>query len=89
LIPEIRAAKVDVCPFASTNYRLLSRSRFFLALKAKSSRQEKVRVPFSSLLSLNWLFAALALGLVVYGVALRAAIMSGAWFGRERTDARG
>jgi hypothetical protein len=30
--------------------------------------------------SLNWLFAAL-----VYGVALTAAIISGAWFGRDRT----
>ena len=40
--------------------------------------------------SLNWLFAALALGLIVYGVALTAAITSGAWFGRERTiNARG
>jgi len=27
----------------------------------------------------NWLFAALALGLIVYGVALTAAIISGAW----------
>jgi hypothetical protein len=35
--------------------------------------------------SLNWLFAALALGLIVYGVALTAAIVSGAWFGRERS----
>jgi hypothetical protein len=34
--------------------------------------------------SLDWLFAALALGLIVYGVALAAAIKSGAWFGRER-----
>jgi Na+-driven multidrug efflux pump len=33
--------------------------------------------------SLNWLFAALALGLIVYGVALTAAIISGAWFGRD------
>jgi len=33
--------------------------------------------------SLNWLFAALAFGLIVYGVALTAAIRSGAWFGRE------
>ena len=32
--------------------------------------------------SLNWLFAALAAGLVVYGVALTAAIKSGAWFER-------
>jgi len=40
--------------------------------------------------SLNWLFAALALGLIVYGVALTAAITSGAWFGRDRTiNARG
>jgi putative MATE family efflux protein len=38
--------------------------------------------------SLDWLFAALALGLIVYGVALATAITSGAWFGRERTDAR-
>jgi MATE family, multidrug efflux pump len=35
--------------------------------------------------SLNWLFAALALGLIVYGVALTAAITSGAWFDRERS----
>ena len=35
--------------------------------------------------SLDWLFAALALGLIVYGVTLTAAILSGAWFGRERT----
>jgi putative MATE family efflux protein len=34
--------------------------------------------------SLNWLFAAHAFGLIVYGVALTAAIGSGAWFGRER-----
>jgi putative MATE family efflux protein len=34
--------------------------------------------------SLNWLFAALAFGLVVYGVALTAAVKSGAWFGREQ-----
>ena len=40
--------------------------------------------------SLNWLFAALALGLIVYGVTLTSAITSGAWFGRERTiNARG
>jgi len=40
--------------------------------------------------SLNWLFAALAFGLIVYGVALTAAITSGAWFGRERSiNARG
>ena len=30
--------------------------------------------------SLNWLFAALALGLVIYGVVLMAAVRSGAWF---------
>jgi Na+-driven multidrug efflux pump len=30
--------------------------------------------------SLNWMFAALAFGLVVYGVAVAAAIKSGAWF---------
>jgi hypothetical protein len=35
--------------------------------------------------SLNWLFAALAFDLIVYGVALTAAITSGAWFGRDRT----
>ena len=29
--------------------------------------------------SLNWLFVALALGLIVYGVALTAAITAGAW----------
>jgi Na+-driven multidrug efflux pump len=40
--------------------------------------------------SLNWLFAALAFGLVVYGVVLTTAIISGAWFGRQRTiKARG
>jgi hypothetical protein len=33
--------------------------------------------------SLNWLFAALAFGLIVYGVTLTAAITSGAWFNRE------
>jgi Na+-driven multidrug efflux pump len=33
--------------------------------------------------SLNWLFAALALGLIVYGVMLTAAVRSGAWFNRE------
>jgi hypothetical protein len=35
--------------------------------------------------SLNWLFAALAFGLIVYGVVLTAAITSGAWFDRERS----
>ena len=40
--------------------------------------------------SLNWLFAALAFVLILYGVALTAAITSGAWFGRERSiNARG
>ena len=40
--------------------------------------------------SLNWLFAALAFGLIVYGVTLTAAITSGAWFGRQRSvSARG
>src|SRR4030095_9773700 len=34
--------------------------------------------------SLNWLFAALALGLVVYGVTLTAASIVGARVGRER-----
>jgi len=34
--------------------------------------------------SLNWLFAALSLALVVYGVSLVAAIRSGAWFGKDR-----
>jgi hypothetical protein len=42
-----------------------------------------------SLLSLNWLFAALTCGLIVCGVALAAAITSGAWFGPERIAARG
>jgi Na+-driven multidrug efflux pump len=35
--------------------------------------------------SLNWMFAALALGLVVYGVAVAAAIRSGAWFRNSTT----
>jgi hypothetical protein len=30
--------------------------------------------------SLNWLFAALALGLIVYGVGITAAVKSGSWF---------
>ena len=34
--------------------------------------------------SLNWLFAALSLALVVYGVSLVAAIRSGAWFANDR-----
>jgi hypothetical protein len=33
--------------------------------------------------SLNWLFAALAFSLIVYGVALTAAIRSGTWFDRQ------
>jgi MATE family, multidrug efflux pump len=35
--------------------------------------------------SLNWLFAALAFGLIVYGVTLAAAVRSGAWFDREQS----
>jgi putative MATE family efflux protein len=34
--------------------------------------------------SLSWLFAALAAGLVVYGVSLSAAIGSGVWFSRDQ-----
>jgi hypothetical protein len=34
--------------------------------------------------SLLWLFAALALGLIVYGTTLTAAIASGVWFARDR-----
>jgi putative MATE family efflux protein len=37
--------------------------------------------------SLNWMFAALALGLVVYGVAVAAALRSGAWFRNSRAAA--
>jgi MATE family, multidrug efflux pump len=33
--------------------------------------------------SLNWLFAALAVGLIAYGVMLTAAVRSGAWFDRQ------
>ena len=33
--------------------------------------------------SINWLFAALAFALIVYGVSLTLAITSGAWFNRE------
>ncbi len=33
--------------------------------------------------SLTWLFAALALGLVIYGVVLTTAVASGRWFGRR------
>jgi hypothetical protein len=33
--------------------------------------------------SLNWLFAALAFGLIAYGVMLTAAVRSGALFNRE------
>jgi putative MATE family efflux protein len=36
--------------------------------------------------SLNWLFAALALGLVVFGMTLVAAIRSGAWFRSRATQ---
>jgi len=32
--------------------------------------------------SLNWLFAALAFGLIVYGVGITVAVKSGAWFDR-------
>jgi Na+-driven multidrug efflux pump len=34
--------------------------------------------------SLNWLYAALGLGLIVYGVVLTVAILSGGWFRRAR-----
>ncbi len=34
--------------------------------------------------SLSWLFAALALGLVAYGLTLTAAISSGVWFGQDQ-----
>ena len=34
--------------------------------------------------SSNWMFAALSLGLVVYGVMLTAAIGAGVWFGRDQ-----
>jgi Na+-driven multidrug efflux pump len=38
--------------------------------------------------SVHWLFAALALGLIVYGVTLASAIGSGVWFDRDqRTQA--
>ena len=33
--------------------------------------------------SLNWLFAALAFGLIVYGVGITAAVKSGSWLDRE------
>jgi hypothetical protein len=33
--------------------------------------------------SLNWLFASLAFGLIVYGVTLTVAVRSGAWFDRD------
>ena len=39
--------------------------------------------------SLGWLFAALSLALVAYGVILCAAVASGAWFGRTRSSAKG
>jgi Na+-driven multidrug efflux pump len=35
--------------------------------------------------SLNWLFVALCLGLIVYSVMLTAAVRSGAWFVREQS----
>ena len=35
--------------------------------------------------SLDWLFTALAFGLIVSAVALTATITSGTWFDRERT----
>src|SRR5262245_31701977 len=41
------------------------------------------RLAFRLTGSLNWLFAALAFGLIVDGIALTAAITSGAWFGRS------
>jgi hypothetical protein len=34
--------------------------------------------------SLTWLFVALALGLVVYGVTIATAIASGVWFSTSR-----
>jgi hypothetical protein len=34
------------------------------------------------------MFAALALGLVLYGLSLLAAVMSGTWFRQPRTSAR-
>jgi hypothetical protein len=40
--------------------------------------------------SLGWLFAALAVALVVYGLTLAAAVASGVWFRRVwRSDATG
>jgi hypothetical protein len=36
--------------------------------------------------SSNWLFAALSLGLVVYGVMLTAAIGAGVWFERRHVS---
>jgi hypothetical protein len=39
---------------------------------------------------LNWLFAALAFGPIVYGIALTATVRSRPWFGREHSiNARG
>jgi Na+-driven multidrug efflux pump len=38
--------------------------------------------------SLDWMFAALALGLLVYGVAVAGAIGSRAWFRNSKADAR-
>jgi Na+-driven multidrug efflux pump len=37
--------------------------------------------------SLAWLFAALALGLVLYGLTVLAAVMSGAWFRGQHSAA--
>jgi hypothetical protein len=39
--------------------------------------------------SLNALFAALAVGLAVYGLSLAAAVRAGAWFGPLRRAPRG
>ena len=36
--------------------------------------------------SLGWMFAALALGLIVYGLSLVAAVLSGTWFRRPRAS---
>jgi hypothetical protein len=36
--------------------------------------------------SLNWLFAARAFGLIIYGVVLTSAIISGVWFGRSTAN---
>jgi len=39
--------------------------------------------------SLTWLFAALACGLVVYGVTIFAAVMAGTWFDHPPQAAKG